>query len=150
MIGLSNVIGNQYLLPTKRQKSFTISVLCGAIVNLILNFIFIKKYEAIGASIATVIAETTVVAIQFICVRNEIKFLEIIKLGLKNLIASIIMLVIAILVEKILQNKSSYIVVLVQVCSGVIAYFAMLLILKDKFIMEIKDKFIKKKRTIKI
>ena len=60
------------------------------------------------------------------------------------------MLVIAILVEKILQNKSSYIVVLVQVCSGVIAYFAMLLILKDKFIMEIKDKFIKKKRTIKI
>ena len=80
MIGLSNVIGNQYLLPTKRQKSFTISVLCGAIVNLILNFIFIKKYEAIGASIATVIAETTVVAIQFICVRNEIKFLEIINL----------------------------------------------------------------------
>lgn len=145
MIGLSNVIGNQYLLPTKKQKSFTISVLCGAIVNLILNFILIKKYEAIGASIATVIAETTVVAIQFICVRNEIKFLEIIKLGLKNLIASIIMLIIAILIEKIMKNQSSYIIILVQVCTGAIAYFAMLLILKDKFLIEIKDKFIKKK-----
>lgn len=150
MIGLSNVIGNQYLLPTKRQKSYTISVLCGAITNLILNFILIKRYEAVGASIATVIAETTVVIIQFICVRNEIKFLEIIKLGLKNLIASIIMLVIAILIEKILQNKSSYIIILIQVCSGVIVYFAMLLILKDKFIMEIKDKLIKKRKTIKI
>ena len=145
MIGLSNVIGNQYLLPTKRQKAFTISVLCGAIVNLILNFILIKRYEAIGASIATVIAETTVVAIQFICVRNEIKFLEIIKLGLKNLIASIIMLFIAILIEKIMKNQSSYIIILIQVCTGIIAYFAMLLILKDKFIIEIKDKFIKKK-----
>lgn len=145
MIGLSNVIGNQYLLPTKRQKAFTISVLCGAIVNLILNFILIKRYEAIGASIATVIAETTVVAIQFICVRNEIKFLEIIKLGLKNLIASIIMLFIAILIEKIMKNQSSYIIILIQVCTGIIAYFSMLLILKDKFIIEIKDKFIKKK-----
>lgn len=145
MIGLSNVIGNQYLLPTKRQKSFTISVLCGAIVNLILNFILIKKYEAIGASIATVIAETTVVAIQFICVRNEIKFLEIIKLGLKNLIASIIMLVIAILIEKIMKNQSSYIIILIQICAGIISYFAMLLILKDKFLTQIIDKFIKKK-----
>ena len=36
-IGLSNVIGTQYLLPTKRQKEFTISVVCGAIINFIIN-----------------------------------------------------------------------------------------------------------------
>lgn len=60
------------------------------------------------------------------------------------------MLIVAILIGEIIKNKSSYIIISIQVCTGVIAYFSMLLILKDKFIMEIKDKFIKKKKNIKI
>ena len=36
-IGMSNVTGTQLLLPTKRQKEFTISVTIGAIVNFVLK-----------------------------------------------------------------------------------------------------------------
>ena len=79
-IGLSNVIGTQYLLPTKQQKKYTISVTAGAIVNVILNFIFIKLFKSIGASIATVIAEFVVTGVQLYLVKNEIKLKEIIKL----------------------------------------------------------------------
>ena len=71
-IGLSNIIGTQYLLPTKRQTEFSISVIVGAIVNFILNIIVIKKYASIGASITTVIAEFLVTAVQFYFVRKEI------------------------------------------------------------------------------
>ena len=48
-IGLSGVNGTQYLLPTKRQKEYTISVVIGAVTNFIVNFMLIGKYGAIGA-----------------------------------------------------------------------------------------------------
>lgn len=43
-IGLSNVIGVQYLLPTMKQKQYTISVVSGALTNLVLNFILIPRF----------------------------------------------------------------------------------------------------------
>ena len=54
-IGLSNLIGTQYLLPIKKQKEFTISVIAGACINFILNLLLIREFKSIGASIATVI-----------------------------------------------------------------------------------------------
>ena len=57
IIGMSNVIGMQYLLPTKRQKEFTISVICGAVTNFFINLILISKYGAVGAAISTLIAK---------------------------------------------------------------------------------------------
>ena len=41
LMGIANVLGNQYLLPTKRQKEFTISVICGAITNFTINLFLI-------------------------------------------------------------------------------------------------------------
>ena len=61
-IGISNIIGTQYLLPTKKQKSFTISVTAGAIINFLLNTILINKIGSVGACVATVIAEIIVMA----------------------------------------------------------------------------------------
>ena len=81
IIGISNVIGMQYLLPTKRQKEFTMSVLYGAIVNFLLNIILIIKFKSVGASIATVIAEITVTSIQIYFIRKEFDINNIIKIS---------------------------------------------------------------------
>ena len=45
-ISWSNVLGMQLLIPLNRTKEFTISVTTGAIINLILNLILIKKLGA--------------------------------------------------------------------------------------------------------
>ena len=37
--GMANVIGTQYLLPTKRQKEYTIAIVSGLLINFILNYI---------------------------------------------------------------------------------------------------------------
>ena len=100
-IGISNVIGTQYLLPTKRQKEYTISVTTGALVNLCLNFIFISKYASIGAAIATVIAETMVTLVQLYLVRKDIKIMDIIKIGKNYFIAGILMFFICYLTRNI-------------------------------------------------
>jgi O-antigen/teichoic acid export membrane protein len=51
------------LLACDKQKEYMYSVLAGAIVNLILNFLLIPKYDMLGASIATITCETITLAL---------------------------------------------------------------------------------------
>ena len=76
LVGLSNVTGTQYLLPTKQQNKYTLSVVVGAVVNFVLNLFLIRTYGAIGASIATVISELAVTITQFIFVRDQDDIVE--------------------------------------------------------------------------
>ena len=138
LIGLSNVTGTQYLLPTKRQKEFTISVVCGAIINFILNICLIWKYGAIGASIGTVIAEITVTFVQMYFVRKDFNLKEIFKLSTNYLIASIVMFGVCIILGFFIDNN--FISTIAQVIVGVITYGICLLIMKDKFIFEVLRK----------
>lgn len=137
-IGLSNVIGTQYLLPTKRQKEFTISVIVGAIINFTINMLLIKRYGALGASIGTVIAEIAVTITQFAFIRKEFKILEILKLAKRYLITSIIMLVVCMFIGKIISDK--LLCVIIQVAIGTITYLIILLIIKDEFLHGILEK----------
>lgn len=72
-IGWSNVTGTQYLMPISRTKEYTISVTIGAVVNVITNFLFIAKWGANGAALATSISEFAVTAVQLVYIRNTIQ-----------------------------------------------------------------------------
>ena len=137
-ISLSNVIGMQYLLPTKRQKEYTISVVVGALVNLILNFLLIYNLQAIGATIATIIAEFFVTVIQFYFIRKNFSISEILKMSLKPFTASIIMFSFCLLIGLIVEDNMASLVA--QVIIGIIVYFFTLIILKDTFIASILNK----------
>lgn len=134
LIGLSNVIGTQYLLPTKQQKKYTISVVLGAITNFILNIILISVWQSTGASIATVIAEGVVTGTQFYLVRKEINIKEIIKIGKNYFLASIAMFLVNIGMEIIIFNPM--ISIAMQIIAGGMTYFLVLMIRKDKILIE--------------
>ena len=70
LVSWSNVLGTQLLVPMNKTKEFTISVTCGAIVNLVLNLIFLKQYGSLGACYTTVAAELTVTGVQLWYVRK--------------------------------------------------------------------------------
>lgn len=133
MIGLSNVIGTQYLLPTKRQKEFTISVTIGAIVNLLLNFILIKKYGAIGASISTVIAETIVTIIQFRYVRKDIDIKKVLTSSYKYIVATLIMFLVCYPIGFIANGNFQNL--MVKMIVGIVVYFGVLIFMKDEFVI---------------
>ena len=90
-IGLSNVTGTQFLVPTGQDRAFTFSVIAGAIVNLIGNFILIPPLKAMGAIIASVIAEVVVFLVQFYFVRTEISARLLFKDFKKPLFSSLLM-----------------------------------------------------------
>ena len=69
--GFSVIVRTQYLIPMGMEREFTKSVVGGAIVNLILNFILIPVYGALGAAIATVIAESVACVLQFFSLRGK-------------------------------------------------------------------------------
>lgn len=137
LIGLSNVTGTQFLLPTKRQKEYTISVVCGAIINFICNSFLIIKLGAIGASIGTIIAEFTVTSVQLYFVRKDFHIKTILKSCIKYLVASLIMFGVCMLTGNLVQENK--IKIIAQVTSGMLTYAICLIILKDKFVFEILD-----------
>lgn len=144
MIGMSNVIGTQYLLPTKRQREYTISVVLGAIINFVMNFILIGRYGAVGASIGTVIAETMVTVVQMYYIRNDFNIKKIVNAAKKYFIASICMFVYCCIIGYIVKSGIQSLVI--KILGGMIVYFVMLFILKDDFIYEIKQKVLKNNR----
>lgn len=141
-IGLSNVIGMQYLLPTKRQKEYTTSVVVGAIVNLILNVIFIPIFGSVGAAIGTIIAELSVTLVQMYFVRNDFKILDILKSSIPYLIASSFMFIICLSIMYI--NISMVATVIVQLIIGSISYFLILCLFKEKFLLNVINQFFRK------
>ena len=72
VISITNVLGEQYMLPSGKDNLFTISVCVGAVVNVVLNLFLIPNYQAMGAAISTVAAELAVMAVQGWSVRGEL------------------------------------------------------------------------------
>ena len=142
-IGLSNVTGTQYLLPTKRQREYTISVIVGAITNIVMNACLIWKFGAIGASIGTVIAEFTVTIVQLYFVRKDFDFLQIIKISKNYVISTIAMFIGCIIIGNVVKSNMTSIII--QVIFGVGVYGICLLTLKDKFVNSSIKKIIHKK-----
>lgn len=67
----ANVIRTQILIPEHKDNQYIVSLFIGAGVNLVLNYFFISKYQAVGAAIATVIAEITVCIVQTLFVNRK-------------------------------------------------------------------------------
>ena len=141
-IGFSNVTGSQYLLATKKQKEFTISVICGAVVNAVLNYILILKFKALGACIGTVIAEFTVTCVQVYFIKNDFSVTKILKSSLKYFACSLCMFVVSIIIGNVIDSK--IISICVQVILGTIVYSGILCVTKDVMIQELKRKILKK------
>lgn len=90
----ASVIRTQYLLPLNYDKVYAISVCCGAVVNLFLNIILIPKFEAIGAVIATIIAELTVMLYQTWFVKNALPIKKYLMSSLFYFIPGSIMMIV--------------------------------------------------------
>lgn len=55
--GIRGLIKSEYLLPNGKDKEVNISIVSGAVVNLVLNLILMPLYGANGAIVATVLSE---------------------------------------------------------------------------------------------
>lgn len=126
----SSVIGSQVLISIKRDKQFSISVTLGAIVNLIFNIVLIKRFQGIGTTISSVIAEFTGVFLMCYFVRDTLNLKKMFKGIFKYFFASAIMGFIIFWIGKFLW--ANIFGTIIQVVLGLIIYLLIMYFLKDK------------------
>ena len=73
LIGLTNILGIQLLVPIGKEKTVLKSEIAGAAVDLALNLILIPRYGAAGAAAGTLAAELAVLIVQYAELRGELK-----------------------------------------------------------------------------
>lgn len=142
-IGLSNVTGIQYMIPTNQQNKLTVTVVIGAIINFLLNIFLIPRMASMGAAIASLIAEIGVTAVQFYMVRKVFNIANIFRLSYKYLLSGTIMLGILLIFTNYLIPSIINTFILLGI--GMIIYITLLFLVKDNmvniFIQKVKTKF---------
>lgn len=119
-LSFASVIRTHFLIPAEKDKIYVVSVFMGAIINLIMNIIFIPKYKSIGACFGTISAEAVVMIYQ--CLKSK-EFLPI-SYYIKNtsifLLKSIVMFIIIMQINHF--SISNLEKIIIQILLGVFIY----------------------------
>ena len=137
-IGLTNLIGMQYLVPIGKEKHMMISTICGAIVDIVINAILIPIIGINGAAIGTLVAEATVLIYQGILIKKDIKvFLK--GINIKSIICIILFTLPCIAVLNRYVVLQPYLELLIGVLSFGLLYLLALFVSKNEIIIMVKN-----------
>ena len=141
-IGINNVTGLQYFVPTKRENLLTVTVVTGACVNFVLNLLLIPHFKSMGAAVASIVAEVTVALVQLYLVKSELSFWKIVKFSRNYVAAGAVMYGVLILLGQ--RMSPNILHTMIMVVAGAVVYFLVLCLLKDSFLMNMRDEFVRK------
>lgn len=144
LIGITNILGIQILVPTGREKYVLYSEIVGAIVDLILNVILIPICQSTGAAIGTLIAEFSVLVVQYCVLRKEIKCVFVTIKYFKIFISVILSIISSIWIVSL--NLGSFLTLLTSAILFFAVYFVSLIIMKEALIIEILNQILGKLR----
>ncbi|MBS9334899.1 flippase [Fructobacillus sp. M1-13] len=137
-IGWSNVIGNQFLIPTKRLHDFTWSVTFGALLNVVLNFFFIFVWGVEGAAIATSLSELAVIGYQLVVTRKDMAVLAHFTGIWRYLVASAVMYVAVMCYVN--SHGVGFVSTVVETIIGLFVYAIALLVLRAPILDQLKNR----------
>lgn len=140
-VGITSIIGSQYLVATNQEKKFTMYILAGTIINIILNILLINKFSSIGASIATIITEIIILLLEIQIIKEFVNLDEIKTNIIKYIFFALIMSIIVSLIGLI---NTSLPILIIQIIIGIIIYISILEVTKDKIYSELKNYKLKK------
>lgn len=113
----------QYLVPHKKEKDYTLSVIAGAIVNFFLNYCLIPRLGAMGAVLGTVFAELTACVWQYMTIRSMIDLREVLKNCVIYFAFGFFMFIGVRLVSLISINR--YLLIILEIMVGAVLYLVL-------------------------
>ena len=126
----ANVIRTHFLIPLKKDKIYVKSTIGAAIINLLLNLIFIKKIGALGACIGTIAAEFFVMLYQICCTFKNLDYFKYFKMFAYELAINLSLVCLAGLVCSFVNN------IYIRLIFKIIIVLIIFLIINKKFILE--------------
>lgn len=133
-LAVANVLRTQYLIPRKRDRAYIISVIMGAVVNLIINALLIPSLQSVGAAIGTLVAEATVCIYQMIIVRDELPIVKYIHNLLILLTIGLAMLVSVIIVPSVFSPAFT---IAIKVAVGIVVFGILFLVRYKKLVKDL-------------
>ena len=94
------MLRDMYFLPEHEDTTYVKTVALGIPINIILNFILIPKWNAVGAAIATLISDYFILVIRIIILRK--------KINLKLILSRIVLFIISSFIMYFILNKISF------------------------------------------
>lgn len=124
IISITNVLGRQYLVPYQKDNQFVISVCCGAAANLVLCVFLLPPLGALGAGIATLVAEFVVLLAQWVFVRGKLPLLKWVIRALPYAGMGLVMMLVLFFVSNELNSimAPSAIMLAIEVVVGLVVY----------------------------
>lgn len=151
-IAFANVIRTQYLLPIGDDRTYVISAIIGATINLIINYILIPKIGSIGAALGTLVSEASVCFYQTKNAKNALPIRNYITYTIPFFISGILMFCLLININ---LNVSSLLLMISKVFIGGIIYiisvYITLFLFNKELLEKLRIKFLKisdKKKSI--
>lgn len=141
LIGITNILGIQILIPLGKEKIVLYSEIAGAIVDLVLNLILIPKYASAGAAVGTLAAEAVVLIVQYGYLRDEISDVFR-KISYWKIICAII-LGSAVSIWILKFSWGSFITLLVSACIFFGVYGVFLILTRESLTIELKNQILK-------
>lgn len=130
----ANVVRTQYLIPFKHDNVYVHSVVFGALINFIVNYLMIPRHGALGAVAGTIIAEACVAIIQTVGMKKKLDVLLYFKQGIPFLLFGFVMYILVRYTSRL--QLSDFVKVAIEVICGAVVY----LILWGGYEMLIKKK----------
>ena len=144
---LGNLLSSGALLAIRKEKLMLVATSIGCVLNIVLNAILIPYYKSAGAAFATLVTEVTICTVLFICFKKNIKMTLAKSHTLKCIFASLLFVVVKICYSQFLTSSIINSVFAIGFCA--VLYCAVLVLLKDEFIMNIIGTCLKKIKTKK-
>ena len=135
-LGIGNIVCSQILTPLGKEKLTMYSTIYGAIINLTMNAIFIPKLGALGAAVATVLAESVVTCVQMRYVWNEIKEIVFQLKYWKFIIAVFLAFIVMEVLKKIILVNNIFLLFVITAVLFFGIYFIILCFLKEELILQ--------------
>ena len=138
----STMHSSTILIPYGREKITLDGAIIGAVVNLLLNFIFIPIWKENGAALTTLIAEVTVFLIYLRITRQYYTHLN----GIKTMLQCFIGSMGIVMVLFVFRNMEMNIIIriLVKVMVSVFVYFALEIVTKNQIVIDLLGSIIEK------
>ena len=105
LVGWTNVIRTQYILPYKKDKVYMLAVFAGAVIDFMFNCLLIPKLGALGAAIGWVAAEIAITLSQTIYASRKLPILDYIRKEAGFVVVSIIMYIIVSMLSNSIERS---------------------------------------------
>ncbi len=134
-VAFSNFFGLQILVTLGKERITTISTICGAIVNIVLNFLLIRHLGQNGAAISSAITECVVTVCQIAFVR---KYITIKYIHIVPVISAMTMTIVVLIINEAIVFP--IVRVIVSIIVGGLVYVGVAYYLKDSLINQAIEK----------